>query len=377
MEKIIKEGKASIRIDESGRVTRKMPVFYNPAMRLNRDISILLLKSSGGSCLRIADPLAASGVRSIRFLKELGSKKVCVVCVNDGSAEAAASIRSNLKINKVSAGKAVVSNEEANIFLLKNKPFDYIDIDPFGTPVTFLDSAVKSISREGIIAVTATDTAALSGTAPRACLRKYWSVPLKNYLMHELGLRILARRVQLEAASHEKALIPVYSYSMLHYMRIFFRCSGKPGDVDAVMGNQGFVTFCHNCLHVCVCSLNRCETCKNENVVIAGPMWNGKLWDAKLAELISRNNKDEKNSKFLKTISDESKVSSLGFYDTHVFSSKFGIRVPKLESVISGLRKRGFLAERTHLSGNGIRTNADYASSVKIIAGKRYHCSKQ
>ncbi len=364
---IIIEGKAKIRIQDSDKITRKMPVFYNPAMKLNRDISVLLLQVSGGSRLRIADPLAATGVRTIRFLKELGSSKVSVAYVNDGSAAAAASIRNNLKLNKISARKAVVSNEEANIFLLKNKPFDYIEIDPFGTPVTFLDSSVKSLSGNGILAVTATDTAALSGTAPRACLRKYWSFPLKNYLMHELGLRILARRVQLAAASHEKALIPVYSYSMLHYMRIFFRSSSRASDVDSVLKSHQNISCCGNCLSIELSAKEKCGNCKSAKTGVAGPLWTGKLWDSRLAAEVFNENEDEKNRSFLKTISEEAKIPSLGFYDTHAFSSKFGIRVPKLESVISALRKHGFMAARTHLSGNGVRTNANSSAFARIL----------
>lgn len=367
MEKIIAEGKARIRVNESGRLTRKMPVFYNPAMKLNRDISVLLLKASGGSRLRIADPLAATGVRTIRFLKELGSSKVSVAYANDGSAAAAASIRNNLKLNKISARKAVVSNEEANIFLLKNKPFDYVELDPFGTPVTFLDSAVKSLSGNGILAVTATDTAALSGTAPRACLRKYWSFPLKNYLMHELGLRILARRVQLAAASYEKALTPVYSYSMLHYMRIFFRCSSKVSDVDSVLKSHQNISCCGNCLSIELSAKEKCSNCKSGKTAVAGPLWGGNLWDDELAAEICKKNEDEKNSGFVKTISEEARIPSFGFYDTHAFSSKLGIHVPKLESVISALRKQGFMAARTHLSGNGVRTNAGSSAFARIL----------
>lgn len=367
MKGIITEGKAKIRIQGGGKITRKMPVFYNPAMKLNRDISVLLLESLQCNRLKIADPLAASGIRAVRFLKELEKSKVDKAYVNDGSVTAAANIRENLKLNTVSGRKAVVSNEEANIFLLKNKPFDYIDIDPFGTPVVFLDSAVKSLSRNGILAVTATDTAALSGTAPRACLRKYWAIPLKNQLMHEIGLRILARRVQLAAATHEKALVPIYSYSMLHYMRIFFRCSYKISDVDAALGNHRRISYCSNCLSTKISAEEFCRKCKSKKTAIAGPMWAGKLWDAKLAALIYKNNKDRSNAAFLRTISDESKIGAFGFYDTHVFSSRLGIHVPKLESVISALNKQGFMASRTHFNGNGVRTNASVSEFEKVI----------
>ena len=366
MEETIAEGKARIRIAQ-GKPSRKMPVFYNSEMRLNRDISVLLLKSLKRNHLKIADPLAASGIRSIRFLQELPARMLDHVFVNDISKQTTSNIAANLKLNKLKK-RAEVHNEEANIFLLKNRPFDYIEIDPFGTPVYFLDAAVKSLARNAILAVTATDTAALSGTAPRACLRKYWAVPLKNYMMHEFGLRILIRRVQLAAASNGRALTPIYSYSKRHYMRVFFICSNKISNVDNVLKNHKVVSYCRNCFAVNVTELTHCLTCKSRDIKIAGPMWTASLYDPTLVMLIHKN---ASSDKFLKVISEESKINSLGFYDTHVFSEKLKLLAPKLERVISALKKRNFKAARTHLSSNGIRTNAGSLRFRNII--KKVH----
>ena len=43
--------------------------------------------------------------------------------------------------------------------LMVEAPFQWIDLDPFGSPVGFLDTAIQSISRSGVLEVTATDTA--------------------------------------------------------------------------------------------------------------------------------------------------------------------------------------------------------------------------
>jgi len=371
MSTTIIEGKAKIRISSSTKISRKMPVFYNPAMKLNRDVSVLLLKSIKNNRLKIADPLAASGVRSIRFLLELNKSKIKEILVNDASAAATTNIKNNLKLNKLNKNKkVVVANEEANVFLLKNKFFDYIDLDPFGTPVGFLDAAVKSLSKNAILAVTATDTAALSGSAPKACVRKYWAVSLKNFLMHEIGLRILIRRIQLAAASNEKALTPVYSYSKLHYMRVFFKCSYKIKDVDEILKRHNYISYCNNCLTTAtvITNLNNksCSSCKRETI-IAGPMWTSELFDAKLATLVYKNNSDENNESFLKTIAEEAKVSSFGFYDTHVLSKKLKLQPPKLEAVMRELKKRGYKASRTHFSSSGIRTNASSSEVIKVF----------
>ena len=67
--KKIKEGSAEIFIPKEGKISKKLPVFYNPIMQLNRDITILLLEQFPP--MNLCDPLAASGIRAIRFAKEL------------------------------------------------------------------------------------------------------------------------------------------------------------------------------------------------------------------------------------------------------------------------------------------------------------------
>ena len=94
--------------------------------------------------MRIALPLAGSGVRGIRFAKELDKGIAETIDMNDLSETAVIGILENLRRNKV---EMAVHNKDANLFLLESSGFDYIDIDPFGTPNPFLDSAVKRISR--------------------------------------------------------------------------------------------------------------------------------------------------------------------------------------------------------------------------------------
>jgi len=372
MRKLVVEGKGRIRVSV-GQITRKMHVFYNPAMKLNRDISVLLLKSIKKNNLKVADPLAASGIRSIRFLSELSKNKIDSIFVNDGSKYSYKNIKQNLKLNKINNRRITLKNEEANSFLLQNKPFDYIDIDPFGTPVYFLDSAVKSLARNGILAVTATDTAALSGTAPKACLRKYWATPLKNFMMHELGLRILIRRIQLTAASYDKALTPIYSYSKLHYMRVFMVNSGRIKDVDNLLKKHLFVSYCHTCLSTKLISniqVRPCDYCKKSKISFAGPLWAGDLWDSGIANLIWKHNINESNSKFLKIIADESKIHSFGFYDTHYIARSLKITVPRLESVIRKLKVRNFIVARTHVSAASLRSDVDHQTFLEVTKSK-------
>ena len=360
MHGITYEGSIKIKTPKAEKISKEMQVFYNPIMGLNRDISVLVLNSISKKDMQIADPLAATGVRSIRFLKELTKNKIKTIYINDCDKNAVKLIKENLKLNNVKyknnkkiiiksdrikasgklKNKVFLGNDDANLFLLKSAGFDYIDIDPFGTPNPFLDAACKRIARGGILAVTATDTSALCGAFPKACLRKYWAMPKKDTMMHETGLRILIRKIQLVASQCDKALTPIFSYSKEHYMRVFFRSDKGKGKVDEILKQHGYC---------------------NE----AGPLWIGNLWDKKLANRIYKNtlkNKTFSNNKelinFLKIIKEESKINSVGFYDLHDICEKNKIKhLQKKDRIINQIKKLGYQATDTHFKWEGIRSN--------------------
>ena len=349
----ITEASIKLKIPKSDKISKQMDVFYNPVMSLNRDISVLLLNSINKNSMQIADPLAASGVRSIRFLKELTKNKIKKICINDYSSDAIKLIKQNLTLNKIqykNNKKIKISKYDANLFLLKSSGFDYIDIDPFGTPNPFLDSACKRIARDGVLAVTATDTSALCGTFPKACLRKYWAAPKKDAIMHETGLRILIRKIQLVASQYDKALTPIFSYSKEHYMRIFLKNEKGKNKVDVILKQHGYFNN-------------------------TGPMWLGDLWDFQLCSKIFNDvikNKIFKNKKdiikFLKIIKYESKINTVGFYDSNDICSKHKIKnLSKKEIIIKKIKKLGYEASETHFKGEGIRSDIPLKELIRIL----------
>ena len=371
--RIITEGSIKLKVPKADKVSKEMGVFYNPAMRLNRDISVLLLNSINKNNLQIADPLAATGVRSIRFLKELRKNKIKKIYINDYSNDSTKLIKQNLALNKIQytnnekiliapyrnfvsvelKNKVFLSNEDANLFLLNSTGFDYIDIDPFGYPGAFLDSACKRLARDGILAVTATDTSALCGTFPKACIRKYWAMPKKDAIMHESGLRILIRKIQLIAAQYDKALTPIYSYSKEHYMRVFLKNIKGKNKVDEALKLHGMLND-------------------------AGPMWLGNLWDKNLVDKIHKNalknkifNSNKQLIKFLQTIKEESKIHAIGFYDLHDICERNKIKnLQKKEKIMNKIKKSRYQVSNTHFKGEGIRSNIQINQLVRILNNK-------
>jgi len=373
MYETIKEGLATIKIKKADKISKQMDVFYNPIMKTNRDISILLLNSIDRKNMQIALPLAGSGIRGIRFLKELNKNKIKNIIFNDYNKKAVNSIKNNLKLNKLNKKNILVYNNDANLFLLNSNGFDYIDVDPFGSSNPYLEAAIKRISRNGILAVTNTDTAALTGTYPKACIRKYWSIPKKDYMMHETGLRILIRKVQLIGMQYEKALWPIFSYFKDHYFRIFFQCIKGKNEVDKIAEKHGMFNN-------------------------AGPLWEGNLWDSKLVNkmyktilkinnkkntieketminnsIIKNNQNNKELLKFLKVIKDESKIDVVGFYDLHQIVKKRKLKtMMKKNDIIKKIRKKGFKAENTHFSGIGIRSDIPYNKLLTLFSFKLF-----
>ena len=102
----------------------------------------------------------------------------------------------NVQINGLEK-KVTVKHKDANCVLSCNaspkKRFDIVDVDPFGTPAPYLDSALRAIRNNGLLASTATDLAPLCGVHVKACIRKYGGRPLRTEYCHELAVRLLSR----------------------------------------------------------------------------------------------------------------------------------------------------------------------------------------
>ena len=366
----IKEGKASIFAYNNQKISKEMDVFYNPVMKLNRDISILLIKSCGRNNLNICDLLAGTGIRSIRFLLEINKNKINEIVINDANKKAIDLIKKNLRLNKLKK-KVNITNKDANKLLLESYGFDYIEIDPFGSPNPFLDSAIKRISREGILAVTATDVSALSGTYKNACLRKYGSRPLRNYLMHEIGLRILIRKVQLIGNQYDKALFPIFSHSSDHYLRVYLYCEKSKTKVDEIIKQHKYFLYCNNCFNTKTSDVN-IEKCNcDNNLVFSGPIWIGKLWNESLVNKMLKNCKDSETIRLLEIINQESKINLVGFYDIISICEKLKISPPKKNEIIKKIKSKGYKATITHFNHQGIKSNITSKEIIKIVKNSK------
>jgi tRNA (guanine26-N2/guanine27-N2)-dimethyltransferase len=214
--RLIKEGTTEVLVNTTkasakGPGVREGGSFYNPSMELNRDLSILIMQwflNQSKTHVHLLDGLAASGIRGIRYAHELAGD--FDVALNDWNPDSFQLIEQNLQHTQA---KNVTCFQKDLNALLSERRYHAIDIDPFGSPVYFIDSALRSILNNGIISCTATDTAALCGVFPKICYRRYGAWPLHCPSMHEVGLRILLGFLCREAAKYDRGIEPLLCYT--------------------------------------------------------------------------------------------------------------------------------------------------------------------
>ncbi len=392
---LFKEGSVSFYASKNNLKTKRS-VFYNPMMRINRDFTVLLLKSlffaNPKRKFRILDLMAASGVRALRIWKEVGLDSIDELIVNDISRTCYNTIRKNFEINGFGSdgtgnAKIFFENENALKLLLKEGVFDFVQVDPFEDVNKYLQLAISKIRNRGVLALTSIDTASLSGVYPKTCLRRYDSIPQKFDFKHEFGLRILIRNIQLIGAKQGKKLIPLLCYQYKHHFGIFMRVVYGRKRADSVFNNHKYLLYCKKCLHRRVSDTifnkETCELCGSK-LYSAGKFYTGSLWDKKLVtsmfDLIStgdnihnlnkKKNKagnigknttlkiTEESKKYLDLIKREAGTDVPFTFNTHLISKFYKIKPKSIDKVISNLRERGFNAEKTHFNPLSIRTNA-------------------
>ncbi len=108
--KLVREGKAKIlyQIPPGEEGEGVPPVFYNPVQEFNRDISILALnvfskERPSGEGFQVLEALAATGLRSIRFLQEV--PRISRITINDLDPQAIAAAQKNLAFNHIDMSK--------------------------------------------------------------------------------------------------------------------------------------------------------------------------------------------------------------------------------------------------------------------------------
>lgn len=337
--------------------------------------------------LLVLEGLAASGLRSIRFAREVPGLQS--VIANDASARAVDLIRRNVQLNDV-AHLVQPSQADARMLMYQHQKvserFDVIDLDPYGSPAPFLDAAVQAVSEGGLLCVTCTDMAVLGGNSGETCYSKYGAMALKSRACHEMALRIVLHSLDLHANCYQRFVVPLLSISADFYVRVFVRVFTGQARVKASASKQALVFQCVGCgaFHlqrlgkVVMASGGRvkfsaacgppvtpeCEHCGQRHQ-LGGPIWAEPIHDldfvGRVLQAVSANpsrfHTSERIQGVLSVITEELLDVPL-YYTLDQLSSTIHCSTPSLLQLRSALLHAGFRVSLSHACRNAVKTDA-------------------
>jgi tRNA (guanine26-N2/guanine27-N2)-dimethyltransferase len=335
-------------------------VFFNPTQELNRDITVAVLRAYRDREPRAEtylDAMAASGVRGVRAAAE----GYAVTCA-DVDAEA----------NDLDGD---VVHRDVNA-LLHESVFDVVDLDPYGTPIPFVDAAFANT--RNVVCVTATDTAPLCGAHQQSGIRKYGVVSQNTDYHPEMGLRTLVSALVRTAARYDTAARPVVSHVSRHYARTYLELESGAQAADRCLEELGYVDHCEDCLWrdatrgLIPTPVDTCPTCGSSRVLTAGPLWVGPVADAEFTRAVRACVTDEMGEakrarRLLATVARE--LDTPTHYDQHRLYKAWSEPAIGMEEFVDRLRDAGYEASRAHYRGTAVKTTASIPEMREAVLG--------
>ena len=287
--------------------------------------------------------LAATGARGLRLLNETASFREMLLTENEPA---------GFEVLERNAGPfaergARVLRADAR---RPSEPsgFDYVDLDPFGTPAPFVDAALEALQVPGIWAVTATDMTVLAGVQRGASERRYGGRPIRGRLGPESGLRLVLAYLDRSAGTHGREIRPLLAYVLGHHVRAYLEVVPRTGDPTSP--------------RIGTIDPEIWTGPKLAGHGPFGPLWLGPLFAPELVRRLRTPDTAERPRELttlLQRFQEESAVDVPFYYEPNeIAKASHLVSPPSLSRLIERLREQGFLAARTHARPGGLRTTA-------------------
>ncbi|KIY43399.1 N2,N2-dimethylguanosine tRNA methyltransferase [Fistulina hepatica ATCC 64428] len=357
----------------------------------------------------IIEALSATGLRSIRYAKEIPLVKY--VIANDFSPAAVEAMKRNVELNGLGPtfedttsdspklaypGKVRVNQGDASALMYEHRhhksQVDVVDLDPYGTAAPFIDAAVQCVSDGGLLCVTCTDLATL-GTVnyPEKCYSCYGGAPAKAEYCHEVALRLVLHSVSTAAARYGRFITPLLSLSIDFYVRLFIRIETAPIEVKKAASKTSLYYVCSACQAFYEQRLGRtverrnevtgnvnysyrvaagpplqqstCPQC-NSTLHVAGPMWSAPLHDKRFVSNVLDHLEENGSSygtaarmKGMLTVA-HSELDALFYFTPSKIASMYHSVTPSLDEMGSALLNAGYEISRSHACPGSLKTTA-------------------
>jgi tRNA (guanine26-N2/guanine27-N2)-dimethyltransferase len=353
---IYHEGAAEFRLPQSAHV------FYNPRARLGRDLGVLAMRAEAERLerpLEVLELMAGAGLRTKRYLLEA---PVAKMVVNDANYTSFDVLRAHVGDDP----RVELHNELAQRllcrFYLEDRRFDWVDLDPFGTPAPYVPYLTGVVRWEGLLYITATDAPVLCGAQRGESLKSYDAVSAYGRECHEIGLRILIGFVQRRLIQANMYGVPVLSYFDGYCWRVLIRAF--KGTRGFNIEHLGFIVQTpdgeYRATMAGVPAPVNHQYNPSTTVRWAGPLWLGPLHDHAFLSAMYRAAQEDYFAdarRFLTKLNRELDELPI-VYSLPVLADRLNRSVPSTRSAIKFLRAQGYRASPVHHCGSAIRTDA-------------------
>jgi tRNA (guanine26-N2/guanine27-N2)-dimethyltransferase len=377
-----------------GKVPPKVPAFFNPAAKLNRDISIVayraFMQDLKKSKKTLADSFSGIGARALRVAVE--DPEIEEIHMNDINPIAIDLSKKAAELNSVTE-KCNFSINEVCKFLTARptkengaERFGIVDLDPFGSPSQYIDCVLRAVLDRGLISITATDTAVLCGVYRDVCFRKYYGRPINNHYANETALRLMTSLIALTASRLDLAIHPLFAHANLHYLRVYIEVSLSSSQANKVYDNIGYLRHCFRCGNRNVImeydKSEVCELCRN-GFSLGGKLWISRLCDKNFIKKMSRYYDDDElkntssNSNNTNTNNDIiKKILAIclneiddipHYFRADEISSKLKKSPQPLQNIIEKLSTAGYRASKTSLNTSAFKTDARIDQILSLL----------
>jgi tRNA (guanine26-N2/guanine27-N2)-dimethyltransferase len=363
------------------KIPPKDPAFFNPSARLSRDVSILayraFLKDTSNNNKTFGDSFSGMGARALRVAVEVPEMEE--VYMNDINPCAIDLSRKAAELNFVTR-KCNFSVSDVCKFLIihptkNDKRFGVVDMDPFGSPAKYVDCLLRAVADSGLISVTATDTAVLSGVYHDVCLRKYYGRPINNHHANETAIRLVISLIALTAARLDLSICPLFVHSYLHYIRLYVKIKLSSRLANKVHDDLGYLRFCSKCGNrEMIRDCSKAEVCDLCGSVysLGGKLWISNLFDKNfIQKMISFNfkgsnkNFDHINKLFCTCLNENDDIPFYFLVDE--IASKLRTSPLPVQKVIERLSALGYRSSKVSLNTRAFKTDAKINEILKLL----------
>ncbi|XP_068879903.1 TRMT1-like protein [Aphelocoma coerulescens] len=350
---VVKESATDVQVLPNHSTPQKTDSYFNPKMKLNRQLIFCALAVLAGERkpIECLDAFGATGIMGLQWAKHLRSS--VKVTINDCNENSVTMIKENCHLNKMKVKLNIkeedndetvgdreensdtieVTKMDANV-IMHLRSFDFIHLDPFGTSVNYLDSAFRNVRNLGIVSLTSTDISSLYAKAQHVALRHYGCNIVRTEYYKELAARTVIAAVTRAAARCNKGIEVLLAVALEHFVLVVVRVLRGPTPADDSAKKVRYLIHCQWCEErvfqkegnmveenpyqqlPCDCH----GSMPGKTAVLLGPLWSGVLFNTgflrrMLLEAVQYG-LDEAQP-LLKTLVCEAECTTLKHFSTH------------------------------------------------------------